>query len=593
MAENRHRKSRLPTPLVLASFRARPSFLSEIGARITKNNILGFLDSIKRWQLAKKGFSLGKKRRVHTENATLQALEMSRLIKFALYSLFAMGMAMMVLKASADATFSVDPFKGVIYGFVLALTALAMFHVGAPSSCRNNSRVLLVFGGIFCHLLLVRLVMSLADGGTIPEDFRYLFVPCALAPMLHGILLGRTAGSFSAIYVSLIGCMLVPATDVINYLIVSLVAGMTAVLCVHQVRKRIQLLRAGIYVGAVMVFLALVLGRLEVMAVFGPESMDRLQILGVGAAIAFATALAVAMIVSGLLPMFELMFELTTDISWLELSDLNHKLLKQIQLEAPGTFHHSLVVAALAEAAAEKIGANAPMCRVCSYFHDIGKLKKPSYFIENQHDEGENPHDALTPTMSGLIIIAHVKDGVDLAVKHKLNPRIIEVIQEHHGDSLVYYFYRKAQEQKLAEMEKVDKRLGNAEDLPKIEEKNFRYSGPRPSTRESGIICLADTIESASRTLRKPTPAKIRALVEDLVRAKIHDGQLDVCPLTMSELTLVKESFANTLRSMLHSRINYQKPVDDRNTPTKRPASSNQEGDYMDSRPSEISEQTI
>jgi hypothetical protein len=411
--------------------------------------------------------------------------------------------------------------------------------------------------------------------------------------MLHGILLGRTAGSFSAIYVSLIGCMLVPATDVINYLIVSLVAGMTAVLCVHQVRKRIQLLRAGIYVGAVMVFLALVLGRLEVMAVFGPESMDRLQILGVGGAIAFATALAVAMIVSGLLPMFELMFELTTDISWLELSDLNHKLLKQIQLEAPGTFHHSLVVAALAEAAAEKIGANAPMCRVCSYFHDIGKLKKPSYFIENQHDEGENPHDALTPTMSGLIIIAHVKDGVDLAVKHKLNPRIIEVIQEHHGDSLVYYFYRKAQEQKLAEMEKVDKRLGNAEDLPKIEEKNFRYSGPRPSTRESGIICLADTIESASRTLRKPTPAKIRALVEDLVRAKIHDGQLDVCPLTMSELTLVKESFANTLRSMLHSRINYQKPVDDRNTPTKRPASSNQEGDYMDSRPSEISEQTI
>ena len=142
-------------------------------------------------------------------------------------------------------------------------------------------------------------------------------------------------------------------------------------------------------------------------------------------------------------------------------------------------------------------------------------------------------------------------------------------------------------------MEKVDKRLGNAEDLPKIEEKNFRYSGPRPSTRESGIICLADTIESASRTMRKPTPAKIRALVEDIVRAKIHDGQLDVCPLTMGELTLVKESFANTLRSMLHSRINYQKPADDRSTLTKRPASSNQEGDYMDSRPSEISEQTI
>jgi putative nucleotidyltransferase with HDIG domain len=532
---------------------------------------LGFLDSIKRWQLAKKGFSAGKKRRVHSENAAVQVMESSLLIQLALYLIFAIGTAVLVLKASQDAAFYSDPFKGIIYAFVLALSAIAMFHVGAPSICRNNSRVLLVFGGIMCHMLLVRLVMNLADRGTIEEAYRYLFIPCALAPMLHGILLGRTAGSFSAIYVSLIGAMLVPEKDVINYLIVSLVAGMTAVLCVHQVRKRIQLIRAGIYVGAVMVLLALV--------------------LGTGSAIAFATALTVAMIVSGLLPLFELMFHLTTDISWLELSDLNHKLLKQMQLEAPGTFHHSLVVAALSEAAAEKIGANAPMCRVCSYFHDVGKLNKPSYFIENQHDEGENPHDSLTPTMSALIIIAHVKDGIDLAVKHKLNPRIIQVIQEHHGDSLVYYFYRKAQEQKKSEKEKVDKRLGNAEDLPKIEEKNFRYPGPRPSTKESGIICLADTIESASRTLRKPTPAKIRALVEDLVRAKIHDGQLDMCPLTMGELTLVKESFANTLRSMLHSRIDYQKPADERATMTKRPPTSERESDYMDSRPSKVSEQ--
>lgn len=553
---------------------------------------MGFLDTIKRWQLAQKGFSLGKKRRVHTENAALQVLEASLFIKIALYSIFAIGVAVLVLKASPDATFTTDPFKGMVYGFVLALTALAMFHVGAPVICRNNSRVILVFGGIMCHLLLVRLVMSLADGGAISENHRYLFVPYALAPMLHGILLGRTAGSFSAIYVSLIGCIMVPAADVINYLIVSLVAGMTAVMCVHQVRKRIQLLRSGIYVGAVMFVLFIILLSSEQLV--NAESMNQLQNIGVEAAIALAAsmliALTVAMIVSGLLPLFELMFHLTTDISWLELSDLNHKLLKQMQLEAPGTFHHSLVVAALAEAAAEKIGANAPMCRVCAYFHDVGKLNKPGYFIENQHDETENPHDSLTPTMSGLIIIAHVKDGIDLAVKHKLNPRIIQVIQEHHGDSLVYYFYRKAQEQKKAEMEKVDKRLENVEDLPKIEEKNFRYPGPRPSTKESGIICLADTIESASRTLRKPTPAKIRALVEELVRAKIQDGQLDMCPLTMGELTLVKESFANTLRSMLHSRIDYQKPADDRSNLTKRPGT--RESDYEDSRPSKITERS-
>jgi putative nucleotidyltransferase with HDIG domain len=239
-----------------------------------------------------------------------------------------------------------------------------------------------------------------------------------------------------------------------------------------------------------------------------------------------------------------------------------------MQLEAPGTFHHSLVVASLVEAAAEKIGANAPMCRVCSYFHDVGKLKKPTYFIENQHDGEENPHDALTPTMSALIIIAHVKDGVDLAVKHKLNPRIIDVIQEHHGDSLVAYFYRRAQEQKRAEMEKVDRRLENPEDLPQVGEKNFRYPGPRPTTRESAIISLADGIESASRCLQKPTPAKIRQLVEDIVRARINDNQLDECPLTLQELAMVKDSFASTLRSMLHSRIDY--PADDRTTGTKR-----------------------
>lgn len=538
---------------------------------------MGFLDSIKRWQLAKRGFSLGKKRRIHADNATAQALEGSNLVKLALYVTFAMSSALLVLKASPGATFGANPFKGMIYGFALALPALAMFHVGYHQICRKNSRVILVLGGLIGQLLIVRLVMILADAGTIQETYRFLFVPCALAPMLHGILLGRTVGGFSAVSVSLIGSLLVPVDDVMNFLIVSLVAGMTAVLCTDQVRKRIQLLRAGIYVGGVMVVLALVLGKLEVMSVFGPESMGRLQILGTGSLIAFATALATAMIISGLLPMFEGMFNLTTDISWLELSDLNHKLLKQMQLEAPGTFHHSLVVAALSEAAAEKIGANAPMCRVCAYFHDVGKLKKPGYFIENQHDEGENPHDSLTPTMSALIIIAHVKDGIDLAVKHNLNPRITDVIQEHHGDSLVYFFYRKAQEQKKAEMEKVDRRLENPEDLPKVEEKNFRCPGPRPSTRESGIICLADSIESASRTLRKPTPAKIQALVEELVRAKINDGQLDKCPLTLGELAKVKESFAKTLRSMLHSRIDYQKPPEDRNTSTKRSAGSDRE----------------
>ncbi len=530
---------------------------------------MGFLDAIKRWRLARQGLSSGKKRRVHHENPVIQALEDSFWVKLSLYAVFAVGSAVLVLKSSSGTSFAEDTLKRTVYGFVIALTAIVMFQVSLQGPCRRNSRVVLVLGGLVLHLLMVRAVMGLADAGTIPEVFRFFAVPFALAPMLHGVLLGRAVASFSAVYVTLIGCLLVPKDDVLGYMILSLVGGMTSVLLAYQVRKRLQLLQSGIYVGIVTLLVGLVLGRLNIAACFGPEAMDHLQLLGTGSAAAIGTAVGTALIISGLLPLFEGTFHLTTDISWLELSDLNHKLLRQMQLEAPGTFHHSLVVAALAEAAAEKIGANAPLCRVCSYFHDVGKLKKPNYFIENQHDGGENPHDSLTPTMSALIIIAHVKDGVDLAVKHKLNPRIIDVIQEHHGDSLVYYFYRKAQEQKKAELEKVERRLENAEDLPMVEEKNFRYPGTRPSTRESGIICLADTIESASRSLIKPTPAKIRAMVEDLIRSKINDGQLDECPLTLRELAIVKDSFTGTLRSMLHSRIDY--PKDDGNaSSTKR-----------------------
>lgn len=531
---------------------------------------MGFVDAIKRWRLAQQGLSSGRKRRVHSENPVIQALEDSLWVKLALYATFAVSCAVMVLKSAAGTAFGEEAYRGALYGMVIAITAVVMFHVSLQTSCRRNSRVVLVLGGLVAHLLMIRLIMTLSNAGHIPDNFRFFFLPFALAPMLHGVLLGRAVGAFSAVFVTLIGCLFIPKGDGLTYMTLSLVGGIASVLLANEVRKRIQLLRAGIYVGALILLLALLLGRLDVAACFGENAMGHLHNLGTGSVAAFGTAIFTALLISGLLPLFEGTFMLTTDISWLELSDLNHKLLRQMQLEAPGTFHHSLIVASLSEAAAEKIGANAPMCRVCSYFHDVGKLKKPGYFIENQHDSGENPHDTLTPTMSALVIIAHVKDGVDLAVKHKLNPRIIDVIQEHHGDSLVAYFYRRAQEQKKLELEKVDRRLENPEDLPMVDEKNFRYPGPRPSSRESGIIALADMIESASRTLRKPTPARIRALVEDLVNARINDGQLDDCPLTLRDLAIVKESFANTLRSMMHSRIDYPKEDERPSSATKR-----------------------
>ncbi|MDB4354202.1 HDIG domain-containing protein, partial [Akkermansiaceae bacterium] len=334
----------------------------------------------------------------------------------------------------------------------------------------------------------------------------------------------------------------------------SLFCGLVAVFGTKHVRKRGKLLRAGFYVGLGVVLVGLLFGKISVSDLGG---IGGLQDFGRACFLALGVGLATGLVVGGLLPILESIFDLTTEITWLELSDLNHPLLRRMQLEAPGTFHHSLVVAALSETAAEAIGADALMSRVCAYFHDIGKLSKPEYFIENQGEV--NPHDSLTPTMSALIIVAHVKDGVDRAIKNKLNPRIIEVIQEHHGDSLVYYFYRKAQERVAQEESKNGEKGSNADDLPRIDEKSFRYPGPIPQTRESGIISLADAVESASRTLSKPSPGKIRALVDEIVMKRVRDGQLDACGLNLSELTTVREVFAKTLRSMLHSRIEYPK----------------------------------
>lgn len=547
---------------------------------------MGIVANFKRWQLIRQGLASGKKRREHRENQFVRLLEDSFLLRIIIYVLFALGTAALVLKGSAESSHSSDGFKGGAYGFLLASMAVAVFHVSLQSNCQRNRRAVLVFGGLIGHLLIVRLLMTFSQFGTFPEAFRFLLVPFALAPMLHSVLLGRAVGTFSTMYVSLLGCLLIPKKDVLAYLILSLVSGLVAVMFTHEVRKRGQVLRAGLYVGAVIFGVALLVGSIDVASCFGPNAFAQLKFLGTGSALAFGTALLTSLFVSGLLPFFETTFRVTTDISWLELSDLNHKLLRQMQLEAPGTFHHSLVVASLAEAAAESIGANAQLCRVCAYFHDIGKLKKPVYFIENQSSDAGNPHDALTPTMSALVIISHVKDGVDLAVKHNLNPRIIDVIQEHHGDSLVIFFYRRAQEQKRAELEKVGRRLENPEDLPQVEEKSFRYAGPRPRSRESGIIALADTVESASRTLRNPNPAKIRALIEDLVRSKMNDGQLDDCVLTCREVATIKESFSSTLRSMLHTRVDYpveepsrlsvieKDPLADRSTSTLTSSSS-------------------
>jgi putative nucleotidyltransferase with HDIG domain len=518
-----------------------------------------FIEDIKRWRLARKGMSSGKKRRVQNDDAVIAALNRSPWVRGALYLAFCVTSAVMVMKGLGGGEEGRRAVDGAMYAFFLSVSAMTVIELNHPRVVERNGRVLLMMLGLLGQLLLVEVVGWVVQSNRLPFSVGLLLTPFVVGPMIHAVLLGGPAGVFSAVYVSLLGTLLIDDDQKALFLCVSLISGLVAALALRKVRRRVQLLRAGLYSGLSALLLALVFGVVDLRTVGVGATATDWQLLGLAVGSALGVGIGTALLVSGLLPVLESTFHLTTDISWLEQGDLNHKLLRRMQLEAPGTFHHSLVVASLAEAAAEAVGANAAMCRVCAYFHDVGKLNKPEYFIENLQDGRENPHLTLTPTMSSLIIIAHVKDGVDLALKHRLNPRVIDVIREHHGDSLVSYFYRRAQELKRGEMEKIEKRLENPEDLPRIDEKNFRYPGPRPRSRESGIISLADAIESASRTLKKPTPAKIRSLVEDLVEARVCDGQLDQCELTIRDLATVKDVFCKALRSMLHSRIDYPK----------------------------------
>ena len=249
---------------------------------------------------------------------------------------------------------------------------------------------------------------------------------------------------------------------------------------------------------------------------------------------------------TGLLPFFiEPFFEVQTDQSLLELGDVAHPLLQELVRRAPGTYNHSINVASIAQAAAESIGANGLLVRVGAYFHDIGKMLKPQYFVENQ--TGDNRHESLVPAMSTLVIIAHVKDGADLARQHNLPASMIDFILQHHGTTLVEYFYHRAKEQQKESDSSADE----------IDEGNYRYPGPKPQTKEAAVLMLADTVESASRALVDPAPTRIESLVDEMAMKRLMDGQFDECGLTLRELRTVQDSLIKSLTAMYHGRIKY------------------------------------
>lgn len=323
-----------------------------------------------------------------------------------------------------------------------------------------------------------------------------------------------------------------------NYVIVSLCSGLVAICCVSRLQRRSDLTKAGIYVGGVNILCITALLLLN--RGFQLE-YDFLREFSIAVLAGLGNGLFSAVMAIGLLPYLESAFGLTTAVTLLELADPGHPLLRKLLMETPGTYHHSIVVGNLAEAAAEEIKANPLLSRVAAFYHDIGKTKRPYLFVENQFT-GDNPHNKISPYLSALIIRSHIKDGVEFAREAKLPLPVIEIIQQHHGTSLIAYFYHQAADN--------DKGI-------LVPEEEFRYEGPLPQTKEAAIILLADAVEAAVRSISRPVAGRTEGMVRKIIKEKLNDGQLDEAPLTLQDLDKIGDTFVHILAGVFHQRIEY------------------------------------
>lgn len=422
----------------------------------------------------------------------------------------------------------------------------------------SNSRLGLLALVVMLNLAAVRVSYELASMPFFIEHSELAAIlpyiaPTALAPVIVTLLIDAGSAVFMALLISIFTGVIYG--NRLDLLVLTFLASMVAILSARHTRKRGAIVRATTFGGVVVATFALLIGFIDRL-----PPLSVIQQMGAG----LATGVLTGVVVVGLLPLLESLFKRTTDITMLELTDYNHPLLRRMQMEAPGTYHHSLVVAQLAENAADAIGASSLRARVCALFHDIGKMVKPEYFTENQRDD-VNPHDFNNPSLSALIIKSHVKEGVDLALQHHLPRVVLNVIRQHHGTSLIrYFFYQAVGATKTASLDtrpdydpgKSTPPLPGLEPVP-VSETTYRYDGPRPQFKESAIILLADSCEAASRSLKKVNPQSLGELIDKIVADHIADGQLDESPLTFAEITRIKSSFSFTLLNMLHSRIAY------------------------------------
>lgn len=398
---------------------------------------------------------------------------------------------------------------------------LAKFHRDVLSDTRVWRRVVLLE---VLYLLCVRLVIK--------AGLPVYVIPTPLFALLLCLISGRRF-SLVTFGVLTVLCIFVPGITHAS-LLVLLIGGIVAIFGSVPISSRWKLMETGVVVAFVCLcsLVGLWLAGIIETDVF-TEHVLWSSVMG------FAY---IGILANACLPLIEYFFSITTHMTLLEISSQNHPLLRRLVLEAPGTYHHSLVVGNLAEAAAEAAGCDWLLARVGSYYHDVGKLEKPLYFTENITSV-TNRHENLSPAMSSLIIMAHPKDGVQTGRDYNLPRNIIEFIEQHHGKSIVEYFYQQA--------------VARAEEDDEPSPEAFRYAGPKPQRKEVGIVLLADAVEAATRSLSDPAPARIKSLVRDIVDKRIVDGQLDECPLTLDDLRKVRESFIRVLTGMYHSRVKY------------------------------------
>jgi putative nucleotidyltransferase with HDIG domain len=438
-----------------------------------------------------------------------------------------------------DDSFNIFPYVGLAILVGLIISMLSYYVSEAQTSVQKNNSHLLMFSLIFIVTVVLMKITSLLEGLEI-QGIGFV-VPISIGAMLITLLIHTRLALFTGIMFAVIGSIMFNNETVgtfhFSYGFYMLFSSFAGAYFLSKSNRISRILRAGLFVSFVNMVAAIAL-------LFMKTVQSGWFEIGMHLGFAFLSGFVAAVLTIGLLPFFEAGFGILSTSRLIELSSPNHPLLRKILVEAPGTYHHSVVVGNLSEAACEAIGENGLLARVGSYYHDLGKTKRPHFFIENQM-KMENPHDKISPQLSRTIIIAHPYDGADLLREYKMPKEIIDIAEQHHGTTLLKYFYHKA----------------NQDSDQPVPESQFRYPGPKAQTKVSAIVGIADSVEAAVRTIQKPTPDKIEALVRKIIQDKLEDGQFNESDLTLKELDRVAVSICETLKGTFHQRIEYPEDV--------------------------------